>query len=91
MNQRDHLVYMANQIARNFGTMADMDAAAATADHIAMFWDPRMKANMFADATGLSPVAAAAVELLRGDPHPPHQTQATQLNAGGEAGHSDAG
>ena len=40
---------MANQIAMNFGTMGDVDAVAATADHIAMFWDPRMKASVLAD------------------------------------------
>jgi formate dehydrogenase subunit delta len=91
VKQRDHLIHMANQIARNFATMGDVDATAATADHIAMFWDPRMKAGIFADHSGLSPVAQAAIDLLRGDPHPPHQTQATQFNAADEAGHSDAG
>ena len=74
MNQREHLVYMANQIARNFATMGETDAAAATADHIVSFWDPRMKAAILADAPGLSPVAAAAIERLRAGPAPGHQT-----------------
>lgn len=90
MRQREHLVDMANQIARNFATMGDVDAAAATADHIAMFWDPRMKASVLADATGLSPVAAAAIELMRRG-KPSSQTPATQFNAADEIGHSDAG
>ena len=87
MNQPEHLVRMANQIAMNFGTMGDDDAVAATADHIEMFWDPRMKASVLADTMGLSPIALAAVDLLRTKPHPLHQTQATQFSAG----HSDAG
>lgn len=91
MNQREHLLHMANQIAANFATMGDVDAAAATADHIASFWDPRMKANVLADATGLSPTATAAIELLRGNANPPSQTPATQFNEVDEAGHSDAG
>jgi len=87
MRQHEHLVHMANQIALNFATMGDVDAIGATADHIAMFWDPRMKASMFVDPAGLSPIAAAAIDLLRRDAHPPHATQATQFN-----GHkSDAG
>jgi len=91
VRQQDHLVYMANQIARNFATMGDVDAAKATADHIASFWDPRMKAAIFADGTGLSPVAEQAVAILRGNAHPPHQTRATEFNAVDEAGGSDAG
>ena len=81
----DHLVYMANQIARNFAVMGDMDAAKATADHIASFWDPRMKAAIWADAEGLSPVAAAAFERLRQRGAPEPQTRAT-LSGGSDAG-----
>jgi formate dehydrogenase subunit delta len=91
MSQREHLVRMANQIAANFGTMSSLDAAAATADHIATFWDPRMKAGILADAAGLSPVALAAIEILRRDMHPPHQTPATRFGSDGRAGSSDAG
>lgn len=81
----DHLVYMANQIARNFASMGDLDAARATADHIASFWDPRMKAAIWADSEGLSQVAAAAFAELRTRGAPAHQTRAT------ESGGSDAG
>jgi formate dehydrogenase subunit delta len=91
MSSREHLVYMANQIARNFATMGDIDAAKATADHVASFWDPRMKAALFADGTGLSRVAAAAFDRLRACGAPEPQTRATEFNTGGETGHSDAG
>ena len=81
----DHLVYMANQIARNFAVMGETQAALATADHIASFWDPRMKAAVWADAAGLSPIAAAAFAELRQRGAPEPQTRATR------SGGSDAG
>lgn len=80
----DHLVYMANQIAANLASMSD-DPVEATADHIASFWDPRMRAAVFADGAGLSDVAAAAIALLREREAPGHQTRATK------SGGSDAG
>lgn len=62
----DKLVYMANQIARNFAVQGDEAAVAATADHIKMFWDPRMiSAIIDGDRTGLSAIALQAVESLR--------------------------
>lgn len=70
MKQQAHLVHMANQIARNLAIMGDVEAATATADHIRAYWDPRMKAAILADGAGLSPVAAAAVERLRGEARP---------------------
>lgn len=63
----DHqkLAYMANQIARNFAAQGEEEAVAATADHIGKFWDPRMKAQLFAaDGEGLSPIAARAAARL---------------------------
>ena len=68
------LVQMANQIARNMAAMEGAHAAAAVADHIASFWDPRMKAAILADRAGLEPLAAAAVEILA-------QTVAPHANA----------
>lgn len=91
MNTQQRLIYMANQIAANFGTLTPDKASAAVADHIAMFWDPRMKAMIFADGDGLSPVAGAAIESLKAHGAPDHQTHATQFNAATEAGHCDAG
>jgi formate dehydrogenase subunit delta len=91
VRQHEHLVRMANQIAANFAVMGDMDAVAATADHIAAFWAPRMKRSVLDEPGGLSPIARAAVALLAGDAAPQSQTPATLFNAVDEAGHSDAG
>jgi formate dehydrogenase subunit delta len=64
VNSIDKLVYMANQIARNFAVEGDAAAINATADHIEKFWDPRMKALIKQHSEGLSTVAAAAVRQL---------------------------
>jgi formate dehydrogenase subunit delta len=59
------LRYMADQIARNFASEGEEAAIAATAEHIRLFWDPRMKEAILADDRGaLSPAVAAAVALL---------------------------
>jgi formate dehydrogenase subunit delta len=59
----ERLVMMANQIAANLAH--EDDPAAATANHIRLFWDPRMKAIIAAhDGQGLSPVALAAIRQL---------------------------
>jgi formate dehydrogenase subunit delta len=63
VNTVERLVYMANQIAANLAT--DDDPVAATADHIQLFWDPRMKKLIREHGSkGLSPVAAAALGRL---------------------------
>lgn len=60
----DNLVRMANQIAANLQHEADIPGAVA--EHIRLFWDPRMKAMIFAHGeTGLSPDAAAAIARLK--------------------------
>jgi formate dehydrogenase subunit delta len=85
----ERLVYMANQIARNLIVGGHGHAVATTADHIASFWDPRMKAMIFAHleagGEGLSDAARDAITLLRDRGAPAHQTAAT------ESGGSDAG
>lgn len=95
MSNQERLVYMVNQIARNFATMGQDEAAAATADHLVSFWDPRMKTQILAqyasDRSGLSPIAADAIAHLRDHLIPSGQTPATIFNAVNEAGHSDAG
>lgn len=59
------LVYMANQIARNFAAQGDEAAIKATADHIRLFWDPRMKEQIVRlDQTGLSDIASKAIATL---------------------------
>ena len=61
----NHLIYMADQIARNFAVQGDDEAIAATAQHIRDFWDPRMKAAILAaDRNALSPIVGAAVDRL---------------------------
>lgn len=90
------LRYMADQIARNFMAYGHDKAVLATADHIDMYWDPRMKAMIFADIAGegrtaLDPVAGEAIAYLAEGNHPEHQTRATQFNSAHEVGHSDAG
>lgn len=54
---------MANQIAVNLAT--DNDSVAAIANHIDLFWDPRMKKLIREyKGDGLSRDAAAAISLL---------------------------
>lgn len=66
MNSLERLIYMANQIARNFAAQGETEAIAATADHIAHFWDPRMRAMILAYAGDeLNALAKAAVRQLR--------------------------
>ena len=63
MNSTEKLVMMANQIAANLAH--DDDPAKATAEHIRLFWDPRMKAMIAAHGeAGLSPIAASALTKL---------------------------
>ena len=61
----EKLVYMANQIARNFAAQGEQAAVEATANHIRLFWDPRMK-SMLADCdhAGLNEIASQAFRLL---------------------------
>lgn len=86
MTPHERLVYMANQIARNLAAQGEKAAVLATADHIAAFWDPRMKAEIFADNIGLEPIADRAIALLRTRGAPPHQTAATAEQGGCDAG-----
>lgn len=71
MNSLEKLVYMANQIAINFGVLGEAEAISAVVGHIHDFWDPRMKSLIFAhlDAggEGLNPVARAALSRLAKD------------------------
>ena len=64
----DKLVYMANQIARNFEAMGDEAAAVATADHMIAYWDPRMKEQIAlcerSNPSGLSLIAGAALKTM---------------------------
>ena len=69
------LAAMANQIASFFATQRGQSGALEVADHLRKFWEPRMRHDLIAqveavggEATGLSPLALAAVEELRRAP-----------------------
>jgi len=59
------LIRMANQIAANLAVQGDA-AVEQTAQHIRLYWDPRMKAALREiDLQALSPIArAAAAQIL---------------------------
>jgi len=65
----DKLAYMANQIGRFFAHQPHEQAVASTADHLRMFWDPRMRAAILSQPAmagdKLDPVVREAVERLR--------------------------
>lgn len=69
MSNLERLVYMANQIARNFEALGSDAAAAATADHLLQFWDPHMKRQIIdqLDDPGcaFAPTARAAVRIMK--------------------------
>ncbi len=58
------VVRLANDIARQFAHLGVDEAAAAVAQHVTMFWDPRMRADLAAeierDHTQLDPLVVAA-------------------------------
>ncbi len=63
----EYLVKMANEIAA-FHDGSASDPAAAVADHIRRFWEPRMisafVAHLRAGGTDLTPTARAAAQML---------------------------
>ena len=64
----ERLIYMANQIARFFASQRHDEALAGTQQHIADFWDPRMRqrirAHLAAGGAGLDPLARDAIARL---------------------------
>lgn len=65
----ERLAYMANQMARFFASQPRDKAVAGMAEHIAKFWDPRMRTRIFAhlDAggAGLEPIAREAITRVQ--------------------------
>ncbi|MFD0987861.1 formate dehydrogenase subunit delta [Methyloligella solikamskensis] len=66
----DRLVYMANQIKDYFKYQRDADPAEEIADHLRLFWDPRMRRQIIkhfekTGGEGLEGPALKAIELLR--------------------------
>jgi formate dehydrogenase subunit delta len=70
MSLDNKLVYMANQIGKFFASQGHDKAVPGTADHIKKFWDPRMRAAIFAHlkagGAGLDPDVRMALEQLAG-------------------------
>lgn len=66
---RDKLVYMANQIGKFFVSQGQEQAINGTAEHIRKFWDPRMRAAIFAHldqgGEGLDPHVREALTRLQ--------------------------
>lgn len=64
----DKLVYMANQIGKFFAHQGEAKAVGSIADHLAKFWDPRMRAAIVAHlahgGAGLDPLVKQAVQTL---------------------------
>jgi formate dehydrogenase subunit delta len=87
----ERLVQMANQIARNMAAMEGTHAAAAIAGHITNYWEPRMKAAILADRTGLDPLAAAAIDILAQTAHSPDLNRSPDVDAPGKPGPSGVG
>ncbi len=65
----DKLVYMANQIGKFFATSGHDNAVAGISDHIAKFWEPRMRKQIYAHlaqgGAGLDPLVKEALEALQ--------------------------
>jgi formate dehydrogenase subunit delta len=74
----DKLVYMANQIGKFFASQGPGKAVAGVADHLARFWDPRMRAaiiaHLDAGGVGLDPPVREAVDKLRATQKPKSET-----------------
>lgn len=69
----DRLVAMANDIGTFFDADSDKAlAAAAVADHLKRFWDPRMRRQIVSHwrggGAGLAPVVQSAIGLLASEP-----------------------
>jgi formate dehydrogenase subunit delta len=64
------VVELAEDIARNQGHLPDDELALMIANHLKLFWDPRMREELrrivVADPSAVSPVVAAAVSELTG-------------------------
>ncbi len=70
MSPDKKLIHMANQIGKFFESQRHADPAKGIADHLAHFWDPRMRAKIIAHleqgGAGLDPEVKDAIRLLAG-------------------------
>ena len=86
--QRDKLAYMANQIATFFKSSPEGARSAGVADHINMFWEPRMRTQLFerVDAgktDDLDPLVLEALPDIRRPEKPLSERASAQANAPG--------
>ena len=69
MNTVPPQIRLANEIAVQFQHQAPDEAAHAIANHIRMFWDPRMRTELLTraetDTDDLNPLVLAAVKILQ--------------------------
>jgi formate dehydrogenase subunit delta len=72
--QTGKLVYMANQIGNFFASQTGDKGVNGVADHLAKFWDPRMREKIIAHVRkggeGLDPLVKEAVTKLAGNKAP---------------------
>lgn len=65
----DRLIYMANRIGKFFEVQREDEVVPGIANHIKMFWDPRMRKAIFAyvdsGGDGLDPPVRKAILLLK--------------------------
>ncbi|KJS15203.1 MAG: formate dehydrogenase [Hoeflea sp. BRH_c9] len=65
----DKLIYQANQIATFFASQPEAEQIDGVADHINKFWDPRMRAQLFAitdqSTDGFKPMVVAALGKVK--------------------------
>ena len=70
MNTMPPQIRLANDIAVQFHHLPAGEAAKAIANHMRMFWDPRMRADLVTRADSstadLDPLVVEAVRILRG-------------------------
>ena len=69
----DTLVRMANDIGKFFRSQGEEKAIAGISNHIKLFWEPRMKKQIFAHldegGAGLDPLTLKALQKLKADMH----------------------
>ncbi len=86
--QDEDLIRMANQIAAFFEPYPRDEAAAGAAEHIGLFWDPRMRRQLYImldrGGEGLSPLALEAARRQR-------TADAEKAAPEGAGGHSNTG
>ena len=67
----DTLIRMANDISNFFRSQGEEKAIAGIANHVRLFWEPRMKKQIFEvldkGGEGLSPLALQALQKLKTD------------------------